>query len=79
MKATYFRLVISGSRGRSALAALLLILAAELAFSARRESQTVDEGIHIYAGYRHWCGDYGINPEHPPLAKLVALWAGYKF
>ncbi len=72
MKATYFRLV-SGSRGQSALAALLLlILAAELAFTARRESQTVDEGIHIYAGYRHWCGDYGINPEHPPLAKLVA-------
>ena len=72
MKATYFRLV-SGSRGQYALAALLLlILAEELAFTARRESQTVDEGIHIYAGYRHWCGDYGINPEHPPLAKLVA-------
>ena len=53
-------------------AVLLLILAAELAFTARRESQTVDEAIHIYAGYRHWCGDYGINPEHPPLAKLVA-------
>lgn len=72
MKATYFHFV-SASRGQYALAALLLlILAAELAFTARHESQTVDEGIHIYAGYRHWCGDYGINPEHPPLAKLVA-------
>jgi Dolichyl-phosphate-mannose-protein mannosyltransferase len=72
MKPTYFRLA-SSSRGQYALATLLLlILAAELAFTARRESQTVDEGIHIYAGYRHWCGDYGINPEHPPLAKLVA-------
>ena len=72
MNATYFRLV-SGSRGQYTLTALLLlILGAELAFTARRESQTVDEGIHIYAGYRHWCGDYGINPEHPPLAKLVA-------
>ena len=72
MKATYFRLG-SGSRGQYALAALLLlILAAELAFTARHESQTVDEAIHIYAGYLHWCGDYGINPEHPPLAKLVA-------
>jgi hypothetical protein len=72
MKATCFRLV-SGNRGQYALVALLLlILAAELAFTARRESQTVDEAIHIYAGYLHWCGDYGINPEHPPLAKLVA-------
>jgi Dolichyl-phosphate-mannose-protein mannosyltransferase len=72
MRATHFRLV-SGSRGQYALAALLLlILAAELAFTARRESQTVDEAIHIYSGYRHWCGDYGINPEHPPLAKLIA-------
>jgi tetratricopeptide (TPR) repeat protein len=72
MKATDFPFV-SGSRGQYALAALLLlILAAELAFTARRESQTVDEAIHIFAGYRHWCGDYGINPEHPPLAKLVA-------
>jgi hypothetical protein len=51
---------------------LLLVLAAELGFSVRRESQTVDEAIHIYAGYRHWRGDFGINPEHPPLAKLVA-------
>jgi hypothetical protein len=72
MKATYFRFGV-GSRGQYVLAALLLlILAAELAFTARHESQTVDEAIHIYAGYRHWCGDYGINPEHPPLAKLVA-------
>jgi Dolichyl-phosphate-mannose-protein mannosyltransferase len=72
MRATYFRFG-SGSRGPYALAALLLlILAAELGFTARHESQTVDEAIHIYAGYLHWCGDYGINPEHPPLAKLVA-------
>ncbi|HXN45526.1 MAG TPA: hypothetical protein VN893_02735 [Bryobacteraceae bacterium] len=32
-----------------------------------------DEGEHIAAGYRYWqCADYGINPEHPPLAKLIA-------
>lgn len=64
---------VSSKKAQYALAVLLLlILAAELAFTARHESQTVDEGIHIYAGYLHWCGDYGINPEHPPLAKLVA-------
>jgi hypothetical protein len=53
-------------------ALLLLVFAAELGFSARRQSQTFDEAFHIYAGYHHWCGDYGINPEHPPFAKLVA-------
>ena len=27
---------------------------------------------HILAGFTYWeRGDYGINPEHPPLAKLV--------
>jgi hypothetical protein len=51
---------------------LLLILAAELGFSARRQSQTIDEVDHIHAGYRYWqCGDFGVNPEHPPFAKLV--------
>ena len=51
---------------------LLLILAAELGFHARQESQTIDEADHIFAGYRYWqCGDFGVNPEHPPLPKLV--------
>ena len=30
---------------------LIAILAAELAFSVRRQSQTFDEGCHIFAGY----------------------------
>jgi len=36
-------------------------------------SSTFDEGSHMAAGYRYWqCGDYAINPEHPPLLKLIA-------
>ena len=28
---------------------------------------------HLYAGYQHWrARDFGVNPEHPPLVKLVA-------
>ncbi|WP_353072449.1 hypothetical protein [Tunturiibacter gelidiferens] len=51
---------------------LLLVLVAELGFFARRQSQTIDEADHIFAGYRYWqCGDFGVNPEHPPFAKLV--------
>jgi 4-amino-4-deoxy-L-arabinose transferase-like glycosyltransferase len=51
---------------------LFLILALELFFSARLESQTFDEPAHLYAGYSYWLrSDFGINPEHPPLVKLV--------
>jgi tetratricopeptide (TPR) repeat protein len=52
---------------------LFLVLALELALAAPRLSQTFDEADHLFAGYRYWkCGDFGLNPEHPPLAKLVA-------
>ncbi|MBE7180506.1 MAG: glycosyltransferase family 39 protein [Terriglobus roseus] len=33
----------------------------------------MDEAAHLYAGYQHWTAhDFGVNPEHPPLVKLVA-------
>jgi hypothetical protein len=52
---------------------LLIVIGVQLFFSVRRESQTWDEGNHIYAGYRMWThSDYGLNPEHPPLLKLLA-------
>jgi 4-amino-4-deoxy-L-arabinose transferase-like glycosyltransferase len=56
-------------------AALLLfgLFAIQLLFHAARASTTVDESPHILAGHRYWqCGDFGINPEHPPLLKLLA-------
>jgi 4-amino-4-deoxy-L-arabinose transferase-like glycosyltransferase len=38
-----------------------------------RESLTFDEGDHMYAGYMMLHdGDYGLNPEHPPLVKMLA-------
>ena len=52
---------------------LLLVLEGQLLYSVRRESLTWDEGDHIFAGYmslKH--KDFGLNPEHPPLVKLVA-------
>ncbi len=57
----------------SALLILLTILSLQLFFSVQRESQTWDEANHIYAGYLSWMnGDFGLNPEHPPLVKLLA-------
>ena len=52
---------------------LLLVLEGQLLYSVRQESLTWDEGDHIFAGYmslKHH--DFGLNPEHPPLAKMVA-------
>jgi hypothetical protein len=54
---------------------LLLFYACELYLHASRTSVTIDEQVHILAGYRYWeCGDFSINPEHPPLLKLIAAW-----
>ena len=36
-------------------------------------SITSDEADHLHAAYRYWqCNDFGWNPEHPPLVKIVA-------
>jgi len=52
---------------------LLIILGLQLVLSVRRESQTWDEANHIFAGYMSWThADFGLNPEHPPILKLLA-------
>jgi hypothetical protein len=54
-------------------AGLLLLLALQLTLFVSRQSQTWDEGDHLYAGYRSLThADFGLNPEHPPLAKMLA-------
>lgn len=53
--------------------ALLSVLFLQLALSANANSITWDEDDHIFAGYMMWkTADYGLNPEHPPLVKLLA-------
>ncbi|HSE33868.1 MAG TPA: glycosyltransferase family 39 protein [Pyrinomonadaceae bacterium] len=64
----------------SSVCLLLIVLSLQLFLSVRRESQTWDEANHIFTGYRSWThGDFGLNPEHPPLVKLLAtaplLWS----
>jgi len=67
------------SRGgqRVALPGLALLLAAlylaAAVSSARRKSATFDETAHLAAGISYWkTGDFRMNPEHPPLVKLIA-------
>ncbi len=64
-----------------AVASILAIVGALEVRSARGETQTWDEGIHISAGYSYIkFGDYSWNVEHPPLVKLVSAlplaWMG---
>jgi 4-amino-4-deoxy-L-arabinose transferase-like glycosyltransferase len=57
--------------------ALLLALAVgHTLWATSLDSFTIDEPYHIAAGasYLRW-GDYRVNPEHPPLVKLVAALA----
>ena len=57
----------------AAATSLVVILAFEMWLSIRHLSQTFDESAHMYSGMEYWQhGDFGVNPEHPPLVKLLA-------
>src|SRR6266540_2067338 len=52
---------------------LLTILLALQGISILQESQTYDEAVHLTAGFSYLTtGDYRLNPEHPPLSKMLA-------
>ena len=59
------------SMGCVALVALFVLRADHV---ARNTSQTFDEGAFFVTGVSYWrTGDFRLNPDHPPLLKL--LWA----
>lgn len=44
-----------------------------LIFSARANSQTTDEAIHLFAGYTYLTkADFRLDPEHPPFLKELS-------
>ncbi len=52
---------------------LALLLASVQFLSIRGETQTFDEAIELSGGYAFLkTGQYSIQPEHPPLAKVLA-------
>ena len=52
---------------------LCLVMLSQLLLSVSKLSQTEDEAVHLYSGYRYLqCGDLTFSPEHPPLAKMIA-------
>lgn len=54
-------------------AGLFMLFGFQLWLHINSTSPTFDEPLHTLAGYRYWqCGNYALNPEHPPLLKLLA-------
>jgi len=52
---------------------LLFLLAFQCVMSMKQKSPTSDETPHLAAGYSYWkTGSFRMNPEHPPLIKLLA-------
>lgn len=66
-------MLLTGKRVFAVVIALLAMQGALVAALVHRESLTFDEGDHMFAGYMMWkTADYGLNPEHPPLVKLLS-------
>lgn len=55
-----------------AVPALILIYWLQMLHAIHGESLTWDEGDHIFAGYESLkTHDFGLNPEHPPMVKMI--------
>ncbi len=56
----------------AAVGVLLSVYVGQVLHAIGGESLTWDEGDHIFSGVEIWRGfDYGLNPEHPPMVKMV--------
>ncbi|MGA2667092.1 MAG: glycosyltransferase family 39 protein [Patescibacteria group bacterium] len=55
------------------LAFIILVAFVILINVARGDSQTTDEGVHLFAGYTYLVkGDFRLDPEHPPFLKELS-------
>jgi len=60
-------------RGRTVVYGLLVVFLVLAVSSMVQKSPVLDEVPHIAAGYSYWMtGDFRLNPEHPPLVKLLS-------
>ena len=67
---------MQGTKKQTLLVTLLLVTFAAIAVgSLCVKSMTSDEIVHLPAGLSYWkTGDFRLNPEHPPLLKMVAAF-----
>ena len=65
--------MISRRLGPLAAIALLAAFGAQSVLAVRGMSATSDEATHLAAGYSYLrTGDLRLNPQHPPLIKMLA-------
>jgi hypothetical protein len=63
----------AGLLNRAGLTVILLAFCLQAILALPQLTATTDEGVHLAAGYSYWrTRDFRMNPEHPPLAKLIA-------
>lgn len=55
---------------RVAAGAVVLVALAAIVRTWTVFSQTVDEPAHVASGAEWWSGTYGLDPQHPPLARI---------
>ncbi|HEX8117981.1 MAG TPA: glycosyltransferase family 39 protein, partial [Pyrinomonadaceae bacterium] len=64
---------LEGRRAGVVCACLLALMGANLLSVVWRKGLTADEFYHVPAGYYHLTrGEFRVNTEHPPLAKMLA-------
>jgi 4-amino-4-deoxy-L-arabinose transferase-like glycosyltransferase len=51
--------------------AIVLVALAAIVHTWTVFSQTVDEPAHVAAGAEWWSGTYELDPQHPPLARIL--------
>jgi hypothetical protein len=57
------------------LGVILLAFCLQTLLALPQLSATNDEAVHLAAGFTYWkTRDFRMNPEHPPLAKLIAAF-----
>jgi 4-amino-4-deoxy-L-arabinose transferase-like glycosyltransferase len=61
--------LLKSERGLAGL--LFLALLAQLLYGLLNDGLTDDEAVYVAAGWRHLHADFSINPEQPPLAKMI--------
>ena len=62
-----------GARWTVAAISLVFLFCTQALLAIPYLSATTDEPVHLAAGYSYWqTRDFRLNPEHPPLAKLIA-------
>jgi hypothetical protein len=54
---------------------LAIVFVAQGIFFIRANAQTIDEAVHLAAGYSYLAtGDFRLDSEHPPLIKELQAW-----